>query len=70
VSQKPVIALTVPQVRNLLTVAFKYPTARLRILLAVTTGLRRGDTEVLRIGDLHFDRNTLATRNRKAGKAI
>jgi len=39
-------------------------------LLAVTTGLRRGDIEVIRIGDIHFDRNTIATRNRKAGKAM
>jgi integrase len=38
--------------------------------LAVTTGLRRGDIEALRIGDLHFDRGTIATRNRKAGKAM
>ena len=40
------------------------------MLLAVTTGLRRGDIEAIRIGDIHFDRNTIATRNRKAGKAM
>jgi integrase len=40
------------------------------VLLAVTTGLRRGDIEAIRIGDIHFDRNTIATRNRKAGKAM
>ena len=70
VPQKPVIALSVQQVRDLLTTAAKYPTLRLRTLLAVTTGLRRGDIETLRIGDLHFDRNTISTRNRKAGKAM
>jgi integrase len=70
VPQKPMIALSVQQVRDLLTTAVKYPTLRLRVLLAVTTGLRRGDIEALRVGDLHFDRNTLATRNRKAGKAM
>jgi integrase len=42
----------------------------LRVLLAVTTGLRRGDIEAIRIGDIHFDRNTIATRNRKAGKVM
>ncbi|MCX5645363.1 MAG: hypothetical protein NTZ17_11905 [Phycisphaerae bacterium] len=36
----------------------------------MTTGLRRGDIEAIRVGDIHFDRNTIATRNRKAGKAI
>jgi integrase len=38
--------------------------------LAVTTGLRRGDIEAIRIGDIHFDRNTIATRNSKAKKAM
>jgi integrase len=70
VPQKPVIALSVQQVRELLAAAAKYPTLRLRILLAVTTGLRRGDIESIRVGDIHFDRNTIATRNRKAGKAM
>lgn len=70
VPQKPVVALSVQQVRDLLTTAAKYPTLRLRILLAVTTGLRRGDIEALRIGDIHFDRNTITTRNRKAGKTM
>lgn len=70
VPQKPVTALSVQQVRDLLTTASKYPTLRLRALLAVTTGLRRGDIEAICIGDIHFDRNTITTRNRKAGKAM
>ncbi len=70
VAQKPVVALSVQQVRDLLAAASRYPGLRLRVLLAVTTGLRRGDIETLRIGNIHFDRNTLATQNRKAGKAM
>jgi integrase len=70
VAQKPVVALSPQQVRDLLTAASKYPTLRLRVLLAVATGLRRGDIEAIRVGDIHFDRNTIATRNRKAGKAM
>ncbi|MCL5281930.1 MAG: site-specific integrase [Planctomycetes bacterium] len=70
VAQKPVTALSGQQVRDLLTAVSPYPTLRLRVLLAVTTGLRRGDTETIRIGDIHFDRNTVTTRNRKAGKAM
>jgi integrase len=70
VPQKPVTALSVQQVRGLLVTASKYPTLWLKVLLAVTTGLRRGDIEAIRVGDLHFDRNTIATRNRKAGKAM
>ena len=38
--------------------------------MAVTTGLRRGDIEAIRVGDIHFDRNTILTRNRKAKKAM
>jgi len=70
VPQKGVVSLSPKQVRDLLTAASRHPTVRLRVLLAVTTGLRRGDIEALRIGDLHFDRNAIATRNRKAGKAM
>ncbi len=70
VPQKPVVALSVRQVRDLLIAASKYPTLRLRVLLAVTTGLRRGDIETIRVGDMHLDRNTISTRNRKAGKAM
>jgi integrase len=70
VAQKPVVALSAQQVRDLLAATSRHPTLRLRALLAVTTGLRRGDIEAIRIGDIHFDRNTVATRNRKAGKAM
>jgi len=70
VAQKPVTALSPQQVRDLLSTISQYPTLRLRVLLAVTTGLRRGDIEAIRIGDIHFDRNTVATRNRKAGKSM
>jgi integrase len=70
VARKPVTALSPQQVKDLLTVASRYPTLRLRVLLAVTTGLRRGDIEAVHIRDIHFDRNTIATRNRKEGKAM
>jgi integrase len=70
VPQKPVIALSPQQVKDLIIAASVYPTYRLRVLLAVTTGLRRGDIEAICIGDIHFDRNTIATHNRKAGKAM
>jgi integrase len=70
VAYRPISALTAQQVKDLLIAASRYPTLRLRVLLAVTTGLRRGDIEAIRIGDIHFDRNTIATRNCKAGKAM
>ena len=70
VAQKSVTALTAQKVQALLSNAARYPTLHLRVLLAVTTGLRRGDIEAIRVGDIHFDRNTITTRNRKAGKAM
>jgi len=70
VAQKPVTSLSPRQVRDLIRLVSKYSTLRLRVLLAVTTGLRRGDIEAIRIGDVHFDRNTITTRNRKAKKAM
>lgn len=70
VAQKPVTALFPQQVRDLIKMVSKYKTLRLRILLAVTTGLRRGDIEAIRIRDIHFDRNTITTLNRKAKKAM
>jgi integrase len=70
VAQKPVTALFPQQVRDLIKLVSRYPALRLRVLLAVTTGLRRGDIEAIRIRDIHFDRNTITTRNRKAKKAM
>jgi len=54
VAQKAVTALFARQVRDLITLVSKYPTLRLRVLLAVTTGLRRGDIEAIRIGGYPF----------------
>jgi integrase len=70
VAPKPVTSLSEQQVKKLITIASKYPTLRLRILLALTTGLRRSDIEAIHIGDIQFDRNIIATRNRKAKKVM
>ncbi len=62
--------LNATQIKELLTVAHAYPGWPIRILLALTTGLRKGDIEKIRISDLHFDRSTIATRSKKTGKAM
>ena len=61
VAPKPVTSLSAQQVKKLITMASIWPTLRLRILLAVTTGLRRGDIEAIHIDDIQFDRNIIAT---------
>ena len=70
VAPKPVTSLSTKQVKKLIMIALRYPTLRLRVLLAVTTGLRRSDIEAIHIGDIQFDRNIIATRNRKAKKVM
>jgi len=70
VPPKPVTSLSAQQVKKMIIMASKYPTLRLRILLAVTTGLKRGDIEAIQISDVRFDRNIIATRNRKAKKVM
>jgi integrase len=70
VAPKLVTSLSTQQVKKLITIASKYPTLRLRILLAVTTGLKRSDIETIHVGDIQFDRNIIATRNRKAKKVM
>ena len=58
------------KVKKLIIIASKYPTLRLKILWAVTAGLRRSDIEAIHIGDIPFDRNIIATQNRKAKKVM
>jgi len=70
VAPKPVTSLSPQQIKKLIMIASKYPTLRLRILLAVTTGLRRSDIEAIHTSDIYFDRNIIATRNRKAKKVM
>ena len=71
VQEAPVVTLSPDQVKSLLTAAAaESPAWYIRVLLAVSTGLRRGDIEALHVGDIHFDRNTVTTHSRKTGKAM
>ena len=42
----------------------------MRILLALGTGLRRGDIDSLKISDIDFERNSIATMSRKTKKSM
>jgi len=52
----------------LLKASEKYPAVKLRILLALGTGLRRGDIDSLKISDIDFDKNSISTTSRKTKK--
>jgi len=68
--ERPVKSLTNPQVKKLLSASKPYPTMRIRILLALGTGLRRNDIELLSISDIDFENSYVATRSTKTRKSM
>jgi integrase len=68
--ERPVRSLNVSQIKKLLVSANQYPSMKMRILLALGTGLRRGDIESLKISDIDFERNSLATTSKKTRKSM
>ena len=43
---------------------------KIRILLALATGFRRGDIDALKISDIDFEKNYIATTSRKTKKSM
>jgi len=70
VDEKPVKSLNDTQVRSLLQAAQIYPSMKIRILLALGTGLRRGDIESLKISDIDFENNCICTTSKKTKKSM
>jgi integrase len=68
--ERPVKSLNHAQVRQLLKAAKSYPALKMRILLALGTGLRRGDIDSLKINDIDFDRNSISTTSKKSKKCM
>ncbi len=68
--ERPVKFLNGEQIRKLLSAAESYPSVKMRILLALGTGLRRGDIDTLKISDLDFEKNCIATTSRKTKKSM
>jgi integrase len=68
--ERPVKSLNDVQVKKLLVVAEPYQTIRMRILLALGTGLRRGDIESLKISDIDFVNNYITTNSKKTRKSM
>jgi len=68
--ERPVKSLNSTQIRNLLFAAELYPTMKVRILLALGTGLRRGDIESLKISDIDLANNYITTTSRKTRKSM
>lgn len=68
--ERPVKSLDESQIKKLLSLAESYPTLHLRILLALGTGLRRGDIESLKVSDIDFTNGSLKTKSQKTKKSM
>ena len=68
--ERPVKSLSGTQIQELLTASIQFPALRMRILLALGTGLRRGDIESWRVSDLDFENSYVTTRSTKTRKSM
>ncbi len=68
--ERPVKSLSDIQVKKLLKMAEPHQSMKIRILLALGTGLRRGDIESLKINNIDFANNYIATTSRKTRKSM
>jgi len=68
--ERPVKSLNDVQVKNLLKAAESYRPMKIRVLMALATGLRRGDIDSLKISDIDFETNSIATTSRKTKKSM
>ena len=66
--ERPVKSLNNVQINKLLTAAEPHRTMKMRILLALGTGLRRGDIDSLKISDIDFEKNSITTTSRRTRK--
>jgi integrase len=58
------------QIKKLLSASKPYHTLQMRILLALGTGLRRGDIESLRVTNIDFENSYVTTRSKKTRKSM
>jgi len=68
--ERPVKSLNDAHVKKLMSVAEPYRSIKMRILLALGTGLRRGDIESLKISDIDFVNNYITTASKKTRKSM
>ena len=69
-AERPVRSLNDSEIKKLLEATKPYPSMKIRVLLALATGLRRGDIDSLKISDIDFEKNCIATTSRKTKKSM
>lgn len=68
IEERPVKSLNDIQIKDLLAITESYPAMKMRVLLALATGLRRGDIDSLKIKDIDFETNCICTSSKKTKK--
>lgn len=68
--ERPVKSLDEAEIKILITAFKSDPSLRMRILLALGTGLRRGDIDSLKVNDIDFTNNNITTKSRKTRKSM
>ena len=68
--EKPVRSLNDIEIKKLLKTMEQYASMKIRVLLALATGLRRGDIDSLKVSDIDFETNSIATTSRKTKKSM
>jgi len=68
--EKPVKSLSNTQIKKLLSFSKRYKTLRMRILLALGTGLRLGDIDSIRVSDIDFENSSVTTKSKKTRKSM
>jgi integrase len=68
--EKPVRSLNDVEIKKLLKAMKPSQSMKIRVLLALATGLRRGDIDSLKISDIDFETNSIATSSRKTKKSM
>ena len=61
--EKPVKSLNDAQIKKLLTTTEQSLAMKMRVLLVLEIGLRRGDIESLKISDIDFKKNCICTKS-------
>ena len=58
------------EIKKLLKATEPYSSMKTRVLLALATGLRRGDIDSLKICDIDFEKNSISTKSQKTKKSM
>ncbi|MHC4535116.1 MAG: tyrosine-type recombinase/integrase [Planctomycetota bacterium] len=68
--EKPVKSLSNTQIKKIISASKKNKTLKMRILLALGTGLRLGDIDSIRVSDIDFEKNSVTTSSKKTRKSM